>query len=160
MKYFLDTEFDEYVDELGRGIIAPISLGLTAEDGREYYAEFAEFDWQSADPWLVQNVLPHLSGPVLAHQVIAEQVRRFVADDDNPEFWAYVGSYDWVVLVQLFDKLISRPANWPNRHRELKDLVEQAGLRKSDLPTQLGSAHRAIDDARWNMEVYHFLMSR
>jgi 3' exoribonuclease, RNase T-like len=43
MKYWIDTEFIErpYVLDL-------ISVGLVAEDGREFYAESSEVDWTKA----------------------------------------------------------------------------------------------------------------
>jgi len=158
MKYFLDTEFYEFVDELGRGVIWPISIGIVADDDRCYYAEFADFDWSAADDWLTQNVLPHMIGQPLSRRVIAQQIQAFVVADNEPEFWAYVGSYDWVVLMQIFGKLTNRPANWPNRFHELKDAIDHAGLTKHDLPTQTGLLHRAIDDAYWNREAYRFVM--
>lgn len=61
MKYFYDFEFIE-----DGSTIVPISLGIVADDGREYYAVFEEID---ADPlykricahdWLMENVIPHL----------------------------------------------------------------------------------------------------
>jgi hypothetical protein len=43
LKYWIDTEFIErpYTIDL-------ISIGLIAEDGREFYAESSEVDWSKA----------------------------------------------------------------------------------------------------------------
>lgn len=79
MRYFLDTEFFERP-----GRIDLISVGVVADDDREYYAEDVDFDWTFAelrglekslrglagaeDPrletprWLLENVKPHLTG--------------------------------------------------------------------------------------------------
>lgn len=54
MKYFIDTEFKEQP-----GSIQLISIGIVAEDGREYYAVSKDFNlckvWK--DEWLKKNVL-------------------------------------------------------------------------------------------------------
>ncbi|KKK70289.1 hypothetical protein LCGC14_2925490 [marine sediment metagenome] len=63
MKYFIDTEFHEFKKKplLGKSIntIDLISIGMVAEDGREYYAISKEFDLWNAlkNNWLRDNVL-------------------------------------------------------------------------------------------------------
>lgn len=160
MRYFFDTEFYEGIDERGRGFIWLISIGLVNEDGRRFYAESAEFDWSMADRWLVESVKPHLTGETESRASIRDRLVRFVGDDPAPEFWAYVGAYDWVATMQLFGRMLDRPSNWPNRHRELKELIEMAGLLKKDLPVQDGTLHRPDDDAEWNRQVFLFVTSR
>src|ERR1700761_5926445 len=49
MKYWLDTEFIE-----NPCFIDLISIGLVAEDGREFYAESSEVDWTKASQWTEQ----------------------------------------------------------------------------------------------------------
>ena len=58
VKYFYDTEF---IDD-GR-TIELISIGVVAEDGREYYAISTEFDPERAGRWVRTNVLPKLPSP-------------------------------------------------------------------------------------------------
>ena len=58
MRYFYDTEF---IDD-GR-TIELISIGVVAEDGREYYAVSTEFDPDRAGSWVRKNVLPKLPSP-------------------------------------------------------------------------------------------------
>jgi hypothetical protein len=57
MRYWFDTEFCED----GRTIDL-ISIGIVAEDGREYYAVSQEFNGVKVfdNPWLVENVVPFL----------------------------------------------------------------------------------------------------
>ncbi len=57
MRIFYDTEFIED----GRTIDL-ISIGLVAEDGREYYAIASDAPWDRIrkHDWLVRNVVPHL----------------------------------------------------------------------------------------------------
>jgi 3' exoribonuclease, RNase T-like len=57
VKYWMDTEFiaRPYSIDL-------ISIGLVAEDGREFYAESSEVDWSTANRWTLENVRPQLDG--------------------------------------------------------------------------------------------------
>jgi hypothetical protein len=159
MKYFIDTEFDECIDDRGQGIIWLISIGIVSENGRQFYAECADFDWISADPWLLAHVKPHLSGALESRDAIRDRLVRFVGDDGAPEFWAYVGAYDWIAMIQLFGGLLKRPVTWPKRYHELKDLIESVGLAKKDLPVQSGSLHNALADAEWNRQAYFFAVA-
>src|ERR1700677_1592678 len=82
MKYWLDTEFIErpYTIDL-------ISVGLVAEDGREFYAESNEVDWTKARLWTLQTVRPQLQGPAMPRIEIGYAVRSFVEHDEQPVFW-------------------------------------------------------------------------
>ena len=55
MKYFLDTEFIE-----DGKTIDLVSIGIVAEDGREYYAINSECDFSKANDWVKEHVLVHL----------------------------------------------------------------------------------------------------
>ena len=91
MRYFYDTEF---IDN-GR-TIELISIGVVAEDGREYYAISTEFDPDRAGPWVRKNVLPKLPAPSSKLWRSRRQIRDeledfFGIDGDEPiELWAWV----------------------------------------------------------------------
>lgn len=55
MRYFYDTEFIE-----DGTVIDLVSIGVVAEDGREFYAVSTEFDERQAGDWVRRNVLPLL----------------------------------------------------------------------------------------------------
>jgi hypothetical protein len=57
VKYWIDTEFiaRPYTIDL-------ISIGLVAEDGREFYAASSEVDWSKASLWTLENVRTKLEG--------------------------------------------------------------------------------------------------
>ncbi|MFF4777518.1 3'-5' exoribonuclease domain-containing protein [Microtetraspora fusca] len=57
MRIYHDWEFIED----GR-TVDPISVGMVAEDGREYYAVFSDAPWERVHKheWLMTNVWPHL----------------------------------------------------------------------------------------------------
>jgi len=63
-KYFIDTEFIEGFHKplfgKRRHFIDLISIGIVAEDGREYYAISNEFKEKDADQWVKDNVISKL----------------------------------------------------------------------------------------------------
>ena len=137
-----DTEFIED----GRTIDL-LSIGMVREDGKEYYAEPAEADRSKASPWVCENVLPYLNGPVKPRAQIAEEIREFVGH--APVFWAWYADYDWVALCQLYGTMMDLPPQWPMFCRDLRQI--HAG---PELPTQDaydGPEHHALADARWLM---------
>ena len=153
MKYFFDTEFIEYPHT-----IDIISIGIVDEDGRELYLESNEVDWSKANQWVLDNVRPHLTGDNMSQSTMAYDIRSFVlAGDTKPEFWAYYGAYDWVALCWLFGPMMSLPSGWPMYCNDLKQLAMTLGNPK--LPKQTSTEHHALADARWNKEVYDFLIS-
>lgn len=138
MRVYFDTEFIED----GRTIDL-LSIGLVRSDGAEYYAEPVETDRSRASDWVQENVLPQLTGPVKSRSVIAAEIREFVGD--QPEFWAWYADYDWVALCQLYGTMADLPEDWPMYCRDLKQVVDHAGLRLQ----QGDSKHNALSDARW-----------
>ena len=86
MRVFYDTEFLED----GKTIM-PISIGMVAEDGREFYAVFEEI-LDCGEPhqricthgWLMENVVPHL--PLRTTQQYPEGY-RLVGNSNTANFW-------------------------------------------------------------------------
>lgn len=175
MKYFYDTEFIE-----DGKTIDLISIGIVAEDGREYYAISKEFDETKASKWVKENVLTHLPSKdllipkaskfvdvhhvhqvnyALAHYRTREDIKRGLFNfigDDKPEFWAYYADYDHVALCQLFGTMMDLPKGWPMYTRDIKQLCDSLGNPK--LPEQGKGEHNALDDAMWNKKVHEFLI--
>lgn len=128
-----------------------ISIGIVAEDGREYYAEsLTAPTLAQATPWLTENVYPHLTGNRRTRQQMAAEIVDFVGR--HPEFWAYYSDYDWVVLCQLYGRMIDLPETWPMFCLDLKQFVWHVGNPR--LTKQTGNAHSAIDDARWVRDAF------
>lgn len=138
MRIWFDTEFIED----GRTIDL-ISIGMVREDGATYYAESADCDKSRASDWVVQNVFPHLRGPVKHRAQIAKELVDFAGH--SPEFWADYCSYDWVVLCQLFGTMMELPKGWPMHCRDIRQLWADKGC--PDLPVHDGTAHDALSDA-------------
>lgn len=143
MRFFFDTEFNERQHHLEL-----ISIGIVAEDGREFYAVSSEFD--NTNAWVAENVLPKLpeAKDRLTCKEIAKQIVEFVGD--SPEFWAYYADYDWVLLCWLFGAMVDLPSTWPMFCLDLKQSMHERGISLAQLPpVDERYAHDALADARW-----------
>ncbi len=150
MRYWFDTEFIE-----DGKTIDLISIGIVAEDGRTFYAEAKECDYDRASEWVKDNVFPHLVGEAyrLPRATIAADIVEFVGD--KPEFWGYYADYDWVVLCQLYGTMMDLPKGWPMYCRDIKQWCDSMGNPR--LPEQAGAEHNALQDAQWNRRAWEFL---
>lgn len=177
MRYFYDTEFLED----GRHIEL-ISIGIVAEDGREYYAVNRDMPVRKIrkHEWLMANVVPGLpkghgdrrnhvprswlfdyAAPVVKRRErIAQDVRDFIlgADADmlpHVELWAWYAAYDHVALSQLFGRMIDLPEGMPMWTNDLRQECERLG--NPALPEQPDGVHNALADARHNLVRAQFL---
>jgi hypothetical protein len=150
MKYWIDTEFIErpYTIDL-------ISVGLVAEDGREFYAESSEVDWTKANEWTLQTVRPQLDGSGMEREEIGYAVRRFVDADAHPIFWGYFPAYDWVAFCWLFGDMNELPFRFPQFCLDIKQWAIELG--DPELPRQVGVRHHALADARWTRDAWAYL---
>ena len=151
MKFWLDTEFyeDGYSIQL-------ISIGVVSENGREYYAESpASMFLAGRTPWLAANVRPHLRGNIVNPFDMRKELIEFFGE--KPEIWGYYADYDWVVLCQVFGRMIDLPRGWPMYCRDVKQLCDDWGHPK--LPEKLKVQHDALCDARWTKLAWEYLDS-
>lgn len=167
VQYFYDTEFIEN----GRTIDL-VSIGVVAEDGREFYAVSKEFDANAAGPWVRRNVLPLLPPKSDAAWMSRAQIRdrlyefllpgqrpgRPLPRSEWPELWAWLGAYDHVALAQLWGDMTKLPREIPHFTRELRQLWEMAG--RPRLPEVPSKAHDALVDARFNVVKYRLSMEK
>lgn len=158
MRFFIDTEFEERPDYLKL-----ISIAIVAEDGQEWYAENRHWPGVdvfgrplSIDPWLVENVVPHLTTADhrLRPDKIAEGIAKFINRYEGPhEFWGYFPAYDWVLFCWLFGRMIDLPKEWPHQMNDLRQAVlaiyGNLGPLKMSKPEK---EHHALFDARWIRE--------
>lgn len=148
MRYFYDTEFIE-----DGTTIDLVSIGVVAEDGREYYAVSTEFDASRANSWVRANVLSQLPNPSdptwKSRETIRREVFEFLTSASTPpQLWAWVGAYDHVVLAQMWGNMTRLPKELPRYTHELKQYWELAG--KPKLPPTPRGHHDALVDARHN----------
>lgn len=156
LRYFVDTEFLED----GR-TIEPISVGIVAEDGREYYAEFVLTNETLGriveHEWLMANVWPHLVEEARPRDQIRDEVRAFCRPGGEPEFWALCGAYDWVLLNQLHGSMVDHPTSWPYWCNDLSQYALHLGVSRHRFPDQTSAEHHALADARWTASTWHWL---
>lgn len=149
MRIYFDTEFIE-----DGKTIELISIGAVREDGAEFYCISNEFDATKANPWVVENVIDKLDPKIERHsrRDIATMFRSFA--EEKPEFWAYFADYDWVVLCQLYGRMIDLPDGWPMYCRDLKQEIDRRHLiRRCD------GGHNALADAKWVRDTHVQILS-
>lgn len=150
MKYWFDTE---YIDR--PRALELISIGIVAEDDREFYAESSEVDWSLATQWTLQNVRPQLEGDAMSLEMISYGIRRLTEHDEHPVFWGYFPAYDWVLFSRLFGGLADLPFHFPHLCMDIKQWAIELG--DPELPHQAVGRHNALQDARWTREAWRFL---
>lgn len=75
----------------------------------------------------------------------------------NPKFYGYFSDYDWVLFCSLFGKMIQLPKGYPMYCIDLKQMMDAKGLNniwKDNYHPDPKSEHNALEDAKWNMELY------
>jgi hypothetical protein len=180
MRYTYDTEF---IDDGER--IELLSIGIVAEDGREYYAvtsdpKVIDRAWRTlsgGEYWLRKNVLnsfPIKQGPITftqnnwapndshpdwdkrrTREEMAREVTTFLRYETDIELWAWYAAYDHVAFSQLFGKMIDLPLGFPMYTNDIKQEHRRLGYPR--IPEQAQGAHNALEDARWNMDTLHYL---
>lgn len=151
-RWFIDTEFNDD----GRTIDL-ISIALVSEDGFEREWTSSEFDESKCNDFVKTNVLPHIRPPeerATRKEIAGALASIVLADHTKLEFWAYFADYDWVALCQLYGPMVDLPKGFPFWCRDLKQLMEQYGFEKEQLPKQQGREHSALADARWVRDAY------
>ena len=78
MKIYFDTEFTGLHKDT-----TLISIGLIAENGKEFYAEFDDYDESQCDDWIKENVIANLI-------------------HDKPELWDFLG----LDVTRVYDDII------------------------------------------------------
>lgn len=173
---YLDCEFLP-ADASTRGLV---SIGLTDDQGRDYYAVNANMNIGAviAVPWMVDNVwasLPHV--PELPHgdgaigvlntghpdvrpiERIRDDIAAYFADTtaETTYLYAYYGGQDICRLHSLWDNNWAvMPEAIPRWFFDLQALAVQAG--SPELPAQESGEHNALEDARYNRTLHQFLL--
>ncbi len=177
MKYFYDCEFIE-----DGHTIDLISIGIVAEDSREFYGQSVEWDANKASDWVMHNVFPflllcpnggkmhhaayqlhcvgHESCPWYSRTQLARQIRQFCDPEQygEPELWGYYSAYDHVAFCQLFGTMMDLPKGYPMYTRDIKQWCDSLGNPR--LPEQGKGEHNALADARWNKVAWEFLADK
>ncbi|HRH23696.1 MAG TPA: hypothetical protein PK295_03625 [Candidatus Magasanikbacteria bacterium] len=159
---FFDTEFTYLNARIGE----LLSVGLVKETGEELYLEFEQPPLEKMDPWVIEHVLPSLSGKdVVSKEVAREKLRAFVGTD-KPYLMAYVNQFDSIYWYDLFSDPQKHPAFWiPIDFASIlfahgfdpgsmgkQEFFDRIGVKKSNYDTR---GHNALEDAQLLKEVYN-----
>lgn len=127
-RLFIDCEFNEFKGDL-------ISMGIVAEDGREFY-EVTHCDQPGA--WVAQHVMPILNKAPISMRELQAQLFLFLA-----QFKAIHVVADWPEDIKHFcDALITGPG----MRMDTPPLTMEV---RRDLDSELSAVpHNALDDAR------------
>lgn len=175
---YLDCEFLP-ADPSLRGLV---SIGLTDDQGVDYYAVNRDFDMKAFKriPFMMDNVWPFLPKPhgdvrfhgtwprldlrhpaVKSTTQIAQDIADYFTDPTDAEtrLWAWYGGQDICRLHSLWDNDWSAmPEQIPRWFNELEMLRWQAG--NPEMPEQPAGLHNALADARHNRTMHQFLVDR
>lgn len=121
-KLFFDTEFTG----LHQGTTL-ISIGIVAETGETFYAEFSDYDKSQIDDWLQTNVIDNLILSKLhwdqrqgvknmrvygnndwVKKHLSEWLAKF---ESGVQMWSDCLAYDWVLFCQIWGHAFSIPKN-------------------------------------------------
>jgi hypothetical protein len=179
IRYILDTEFIE-----NGKTIDLVSIGIVAEDGREYYAQSVEFDPAYASYWVRDNVLAHLKVCSKSEKWVDDKSlyswyrceksdcvwrqRKEIASEiaafmnslsfGKPQIWGWCAGYDFVALCQLFGAMMDLPQNFPHYIRDFQQILDEHGIVDEELPKQEEGLHNALADARHLKKLYGYIL--
>lgn len=182
-RIFYDTEFIEDGETIGLisiGMVTDDGREYYAVNADMPFERIKEHDW------LLRNVVPSLPlrnrkgldeivadpncypRPALSmlrlddhditvkpRTVIRNEVAAFILSTPQPQLWAWYAAYDHVALAQLFGPMIELPKGIPMWTNDLKQ--EAVRLGNPLVPSQDGTVHNALEDARHNRVIAHYL---
>ena len=128
MNIYFDTEFTGLHKNT-----TLISLGMVADNGKSFYAEFTDYDESQCDDWIKENVIANLKFKggqftrLSRHddgrpninaiemrapkEIVREQLRTWLKQFDSVQFVSDVCHYDFVLLIDLFGTAFDLPSN-------------------------------------------------
>jgi len=130
LSIFYDSEFTGLTQST-----TLISIALTTEDGRSFYAEFTDFDktqvddfisqsvlantqwlvdWQSVSPEVIEPKVNYADGAfscVGPTQFVRDQLLQWIEPLGEIQVWADHVSYDWVLFCELFGGALALPSS-------------------------------------------------
>lgn len=129
MRFWLDTEFNDYRGEL-------ISLTLVAEDGKEFYCVLPCYE---PTKWVAINVIPKLGQKVEFKYEAQARLQEFLQNFDSIHVIA-----DWPEdIAHYCQLLITGPGNrLATPKMESFEITSVASTENSQIP------HNALEDAR------------
>lgn len=122
MNLYFDTEFTGLHKDT-----TLVSIGIVAENGKRFYAEFADYDENQCDDWIRENVLKRTilgENDTLAKRLgedndttvilgskldIRYELGEWLKQFDNIQFVSDVSHYDFVLMIDIFGTAFDLP---------------------------------------------------
>ncbi len=142
MKLFFDTEFTGLHKDT-----TLVSIGIVADNGQRFYAEFTDYNVFQCDDWIRENVLKHtiLAGnDTLAARLgedsnttvvlgskadIRHELGEWLKQFDSVQFVSDVSHYDFVLLIDIFGGAFDLPGNVSAACRDInQDIARHYGI--------------------------------
>lgn len=173
-KIFFDTEFTGLHQSTSL-----ISIGMKAETGETFYAEFNDYDKAQIDNWLEINVMKNLifDYPGEGFERINErswslkgrrafvlsELAKWLSQFEFIELWSDCLAYDWVLFCELFGGAFGIPENICYIPFDICTLFKARGIdpdinRETFSGMEGGYKHNALWDARVIEACYSKLM--
>lgn len=171
--YKNDNTIAEPVYWLRENVLKKVFNDLRKSDTNDLYENFTK-----------DNLYALLQDYGKSNYVIQKEILDFIkpSKEDPIELFGYYSAYDHVVLCWLFGKMIDLPEGMPMYTTDLKQMIDieaddiikhtcyisgnhTVWSRKKalnyiklqrDYPKE-SNEHNALDDAKWNLELYKFL---
>ncbi len=106
-----------------------ISIGLVADSGQTFYAEFTDYDKSQIDDWLQKNVIDNLqmTDKITASNdswecwtdkdircigkssFVKNRLEKWLSQFEHIEMWSDCLSYDWVLFCQIWGHAFNIP---------------------------------------------------
>lgn len=173
MKIFFDTEFTQLVPDT-----TLVSIGMVADNGKEFYAELTDYNQNLVDDWIQEHVLGNLlfnDREPFAERIGALQfvkadtarvgleLQRWLNEFDTVNLWSDCMHYDMVLFQGLFGGAFSVPSHVNYIGFDISTVMQMFGLDPDisreafiDRPID-GIKHNALYDARVIQACYHKL---
>lgn len=121
------------------------------------------------------------------YEDIKNSILQFICSDKSPTFYAYYADYDWVVFCKIFGRMIDLPEHFPMYCRDLKQTLDEKvekmnyidvnkitgenriyfisptfnenldRIKRVETYPKQENEHNALEDAKWNFELYKFI---
>lgn len=171
MRLFFDTEFTG----LHKGTTI-ISMGIKAENGKTFYAEFNDYDKGQVDDWIQKNVIDNLlhdniDFSIMADKVVygnsrqvAKSLREWLQQFDHVEMWSDCLAYDWILFNDLYTHAFNIPNNVYYIPFDICTLMKIKGVdpdisREEFIDNSIeGKKHNSLYDAKVIEACYNKLM--
>lgn len=146
---FFDTEFTGLHKNT-----TLVSIGLIADDGREFYAELTDYDQSQVDGWLQANVIDNLTGRgfVGDRGGVAIALRQWLAQFDHVVMVSDCLAYDWVLFCDLFGHAFNIPVHVHYIPLDLSTMLFAKGvdqdISRQEFSGLADTQHNALGDAR------------